>query len=66
MSKFSPRQEPVAWGTLVALAIGAAASYGLNVTPELKELLIFAVPLLLGAIWARFQVSPVAKAGEDE
>lgn len=54
--RFSPSAEPVAWATFVALVIGALASYGLGVTPELRELILYAAPVVLGAIWARAQV----------
>jgi hypothetical protein len=64
MSDIGPKKEPVAWATATGLVLAALASYGLDVTPELKELLILAVPIIAGAAWARWQVTPVPKAQE--
>lgn len=56
MSDLSPKAEPVAWATIVALGLSAAASYGLNITEEFKEFAVYGVPFLLAAIVARFSV----------
>lgn len=60
----TPKGEPVIWSTVVALALGALASYGLGVTDELRELLIYLVPIIAGAIWARNRVTPVARVDQ--
>jgi hypothetical protein len=52
----TPKAEPVAWGTAVGLIIAALISYGLNITPELRDALIVVLPVAAGALWARFQV----------
>lgn len=52
----SPRAEPVAWGVIVAAAIAALGSYGFNLTPELKDLLVLVVPFIIAAIVTRFRV----------
>jgi len=59
MNKPTPKNEPVTYATLVALAVGALASYGMGITDELKEFLIVAVPVIIGAIVARQNVTPV-------
>ena len=57
MSNVSPKAEPIAWGTVVGLAVAAAISYGLNITPELRDALIYIVPIGAGLLWARRQVT---------
>lgn len=61
MSKIGPKQEPVAWATLVSLAAAALGSYGLGITPELEAFLV-AVVTIAAAWWARQRVTPVPKA----
>ncbi len=51
-----PRSEPIAWSVVVAAVLAAAASYGLDLTPELRELLVLVGPFLFAALWARFHV----------
>lgn len=56
LSSISPRSEPVLWSTVVAAAIAAAASYGLNVTDEMTYFLVLLVPFVIGSVVARFNV----------
>ena len=65
MKDISPKEEPVAWATVVGLAIAAAASYGLNITDELSELLVLVVPMLIAGWVARRNVTPVANPKLD-
>ena len=66
MDQYGPKQEPVAWATVTGLVLAALASYGLDVSPELKELLIYAVPIVAAAAWARWQVTPTPKAEAEK
>ena len=65
MQKVGPSREPVALATIVALAVGALASYWTGMTPELKEFLIIAGPVVIAAVWARQNVTPVPTAEAD-
>lgn len=60
MKNLSPKQEPVAWATIVGLVIAALASYGLNITPELGKALVVVVPIIIAAVVARQSVTPVS------
>lgn len=66
MTKFGPKQEPVAWSTIVGLVLAALASYGFGVTDEAKELLVYVVPIIAAAYVARQNVSPVAKQPDTQ
>lgn len=56
MKDLSPKAEPAIWGLLVASALAALGSYGLNITDELKDFLIMVAPYVLGFIAVRFAV----------
>jgi|SRR5690606_28258220 len=47
---------------VTGFVLAALASYGFGVTPELQELILYVVPLIGAAWWARQQVTPVEKA----
>lgn len=56
MTDISPKAEPVAWSIGVGLVLAALASYGLNVTPELRDALVMIAPVVIAAIVARQSV----------
>lgn len=56
MTDISPKAEPVAWSIGVGLVLAALASYGLNITPELRDALVMIAPIVIAAGVARFAV----------
>ncbi len=56
MNDISPKAEPVAWSIGVGLVLAALASYGLNITPELRDALVMIAPIVIAAGVARFAV----------
>lgn len=52
----SPKAEPIAWATLVALVVAALADYGIEVSSNLEQLLIYVAPFVIANIVARFNV----------
>lgn len=61
MKNLSPKQEPVGWSVLVGLIVAALISYNIPITNELADALTVAVPLLVAAVVARANVTPVSK-----
>ncbi len=56
MNDISPKAEPVAWSIGVGLVLAALASYGLNITPELRDALVMIAPIAIAAVVARQSV----------
>lgn len=61
----SPKAEPVAWATVIGLALSAGVSYGLNITQELRDFLVIATPVIFTALVARFAVFSPKTVEED-
>ena len=53
------KNEPVRIGAIVTALLGALASYGLKITPELTALLVALVPLLVAELVRRYTTGPV-------
>lgn len=66
MNTYGPKQEPVAWTTIIGLAVAAAISYGFGITEELTEFLTVGIPVLIAAWVARQSVTPVPKADAQQ
>lgn len=66
MNDISPKAEPVAWSIGVGLVLAALASYGLNITPELRDALVMIAPIVIAAVVARQSVFATDTAAEME
>ena len=59
-----PVLTAVSLGALVAAVLSAAALFGLPITPDQQKAVVLVVTLAFpigAAVWARSQVTPVAK-----